>query len=305
MTQRIAIVGCGLVGRSWAYMFARAGHLVRIHDPSAENLAIARAWLADELSAAEMASVEFCGTLEEAVSQADYVQESVSERIEIKQDVFARIASAAPPHCIFASSTSALLPDAIYEGLESADRCLIAHPANPPHVLPIVELVAGSRTAAGVVDRAAELMSSLGQDVVRVKRAAPGFVLNRLQAALIEEALSLVEKGIADPDDVDRTIRSGLGLRWAFVGPFETMDLNSSGGFELYARTLGPALAASAPGGRDTSNWNGSAPETVAASRREILDVAQIPARQKWLVEKLKSLRALKNGAEITDRKQV
>lgn len=305
MAQNIAIIGGGLVGRSWAYLFARAGHNVRIYDPSEDSLQSARSWLAGELTTDALSRVAFCPSAEEAVSTAAYVQESASERLELKRDVFARITSAAPSHCIFASSTSALLPDAIFAGLASADRCLIAHPANPPHVLPIVELVAGSSTSAEVMERAATLMTALGQDVVRVKRAAPGFILNRLQAALIEEALSLVERGIADPDDVDRTVRSGLGMRWAFVGPFETMDLNSSGGFETYARVLGPALAASAPSGPEASNWNGSAPRMVASARRELLDIAEIPARQSWLVEKLKSLKALKQGARIAGEEQV
>jgi len=305
LAQNIAIIGGGLVGRSWAYLFARAGHSVRIYDPSEDSLQSARSWLEGELTADALSRVAFCPSAEDAVSTASYVQESASERLELKRDVFARITSAAPSHCIFASSTSALLPDAIFAGLASADRCLIAHPANPPHVLPIVELVAGSSTSAEVMERAAALMTALGQDVVRVKRAAPGFILNRLQAALIEEALSLVERGIADPDDVDRTVRSGLGMRWAFVGPFETMDLNSSGGFETYARVLGPALAASAPSGPDASNWNGLAPQMVASARRELLDIVEIPARQSWLVERLKSLRALKQGARIAGEEQV
>jgi 3-hydroxyacyl-CoA dehydrogenase len=300
LAQSIAIIGSGLVGRSWAYLFARAGHSVRIYDPSEECLESARSWLVGELTADVLSLIAFCPSAEEAVSSATYVQESASERLELKRDVFARITPAAPVHCIFASSTSALLPDEIFAGLATADRCLIAHPANPPHVLPIVELVAGGSTSAEVMERAAALMTSLGQDVVRVKRAAPGFILNRLQAALVEEALSLVERGIADPDDVDRTVRSGLGMRWAFVGPFETMDLNSSGGFEAYARVLGPALAASAPGGPETSNWHGRAPQVVAGARRELLEVVQIPARQRWLVEKLKSLKALKQGATET-----
>lgn len=300
MIRNISIIGGGLVGRSWAYMFARDGHHVRVFDPSEASLEFARSWIAGELPSEALSRIEFCQSLDDAVANADFVQESASERLEVKRDVFARMTAAAPVDCIFASSTSALLPDDIFSGLANADRCLIAHPANPPHMLPIVELVAGSATSTRTMDLAATVMTALGQDVVRVKRAAPGFILNRLQAALVEEALSLVERGIAEPDDVDRAVRSGLGMRWAFMGPFETMDLNSSGGFETYARVLGPALAASAPGGAKTSNWNGSAPGVVTKARREILDVVEIPTRQRWLAEKLKSLRALKQGAKAT-----
>jgi len=294
MAHNVAIIGSGLVGRSWAYLFANAGHAVRIYDASATSSAAAQAWLEGELPAGAMRLVSVVGSLEEALDGADYVQESASEQLPLKRDLFVRMTGAAPAGCIFASSTSALLPDAIFGTLPAADRCLIAHPANPPHVLPIVELVGGTATSQATLDRAADLMTSLGQDVVRVKRAAPGFVLNRLQSALIEEALALVAAGVADPDDVDRTVRSGLGLRWAFVGPFETMDLNAAGGFEAYATKLGPALAASAPGGPESSNWNGAAPSIVARHRRELLDVDEIPLRQQWLVGRLRALRALK-----------
>ncbi|WP_183097178.1 3-hydroxyacyl-CoA dehydrogenase NAD-binding domain-containing protein [Mesorhizobium sp. YM1C-6-2] len=267
---------------------------ITLHQRSPASAAAARAWLERELPAEAMRLISVVSSLEEALEGADYVQESASEQLPLKRDLFVRLAEAAPAYCLFASSTSALLPDAIFGALPAANRCLIAHPANPPHVLPIVELVGGSATSQTTLDRAADLMASLGQDVVRVKRAAPGFVLNRLQAALVEEALALVASGIADPDDVDRTVRSGLGLRWAFAGPFETMDLNASGGFAAYAKTLGPALAASAPGGPESSNWNGEAPSMVVNHRRKLLDINEIPTRQQWLVGRLRALRALK-----------
>ncbi|WP_158553228.1 MULTISPECIES: 3-hydroxyacyl-CoA dehydrogenase NAD-binding domain-containing protein [Mesorhizobium] len=302
--RQIAILGGGLIGRSWSYMFAQSGHRVRICDEASESIVSARNWLAGELSSEDTARVQFCSSLEDAVSGADYVQECVSELIDVKRAIFREAVSLAPASCIFASSTSALLPDAIFSDIAHSDRCLVAHPANPPHVLPIVELVPGRSTSERTMDEVEELMLSLGQDVVRLKRASPGFVLNRLQAALVEEALSLVEAGIADPDDIDRTVRSGLGMRWAFVGPFETMDLNSKGGFEMYTRTLGPALAASAPGGPETSKWNGGAPARVATARRQLLKVSDIPARQSWLIQKLKLLRALKNGVETAGEEQ-
>ncbi|MGC4026907.1 MAG: 3-hydroxyacyl-CoA dehydrogenase NAD-binding domain-containing protein [Mesorhizobium sp.] len=302
--RQIAIIGGGLIGRSWAYLFAQCGHQVRICDAVDESAEAARVWLAGELSEDAMVRVRFCSSVEEAVSGANYVQECVSELAAVKRAVFETAISHAPDACIFASSTSALLPDAIFGGLAKPENCLIAHPANPPHALPIVELVPGSNTSGPVMEEAARLMGSLGQDVIRLKRAAPGFVLNRLQSALIEEALSLVEAGIADPDDVDRTVRSGLGMRWAFVGPFETMDLNSKGGFELYARTLGPALATSAPGGPETSMWKTGAPAKVASARRRLLKIADIPARQSWLMQKLKSLKTLKNGVDIAGEEQ-
>jgi len=302
--RQIAVIGGGLIGRSWAHLFAQSGHQVRIFETAAESLDGARKWLAAELPADGIARTSFSASLEEAASGADYVQECVSELIDVKRSTLTQLIALAPSHCIFASSTSALLPDAMFADLAHPERCLIAHPANPPHALPIVELVPGTSTSQHTMDETAALMKSLGQDVIRLKRAAPGFVLNRLQSALIEEALSLVEADIADPDDIDRTVRSGLGMRWAFVGPFETMDLNSRGGFELYARTLGPALAASAPGGPETSKWRTGAPARVAEARRELLSVADIPARQGWLVEKLKSLKTLKNGVGTTGEEQ-
>ncbi|WP_225026018.1 3-hydroxyacyl-CoA dehydrogenase NAD-binding domain-containing protein [Xinfangfangia pollutisoli] len=293
----IAVIGAGLIGRSWSVLFGAAGHEVRLCDMSQAALDLARQWLAEQLSPAALSRIRFCTGLDEALAGADYVQEAALEDLAVKQALFRSIEDQVGADCVLASSTSALLPDDIFAAMRRPQRCLVAHPANPPHLLPVVELVPAPATDPALLDRVAAMMTDLGQDVIRVRISQPGFVLNRLQSALVEEALRLVAGGVASPEDVDRAVRSGLGMRWAFAGPFEVMDLNASGGFADYAARLGPALAASAPGGSATSGWSGKAPALIAQARRETLDLKAIPARQTWLAGKLQELRRLKQLA--------
>lgn len=296
----IAVIGAGLIGRSWSVLFGAAGHEVRLCDMSQAALDQSRQWLAERLPAAAMQRIRFCLELERALDGAAYVQEAALEDLPMKLALFQSIEDLVDDDCVLASSTSALLPDDIFAAMRRPERCLVAHPANPPHLLPVVELVPSAATDPAVIDRVAAMMTDLGQDVIRVQQSAPGFVLNRLQSALVEEALRLVASGVASPDDVDRAVRSGLGMRWAFAGPFEVMDLNASGGFADYAARLGPALAASAPGGSETSAWHGTAPALITQARRESLDIKEIPARQRWLADKLQDLRRLKQPLRET-----
>jgi len=239
------IIGAGLIGRSWAIVFARAGWDVRITDPSPEMLEkapsliregleeLARHGLVTNPEDASRRAVAV-PTLAEAVNGADLVQENGPEIIETKRIIFAELDRLAPPDCILASSTSAIVASHFTESLSGRARCLVAHPVNPPHLVPLVELCGTPWTAPETIARARAIYDSVEQVPIIVNREVEGFVLNRLQGALLAEAFRLVGEGVVSPQDLDRTLKDGLGLRWSFIGPFETIELNAPGGIADY-----------------------------------------------------------------------
>ncbi|HEU6441639.1 MAG TPA: 3-hydroxyacyl-CoA dehydrogenase [Microvirga sp.] len=240
-----AIIGAGLIGRSWAIVFARAGWDVRITDPSPEMLEKAPSLIREGLEELERHGLVtnsedasrravVVPSLAEAVSGADLVQENGPEIIETKRIIFAELDRLAPPDCILASSTSAIVASHFTENLSGRARCLVAHPVNPPHLVPVVELCGAPWTAPETIARARAIYDSVGQVPIVVNREVEGFVLNRLQGALLAEAFRLVGEGVVSPQDLDRTLKDGLGLRWSFLGPFETIELNAPGGIADY-----------------------------------------------------------------------
>ena len=241
-----AVVGAGLIGRAWSMVFARAGWQVRLYDPVPEQVAAAHGFMAQSL--AEQARFGLCkdpegalariagaATLEAALDGVDWVQENSPEVADVKTTLFAALDRAAPPQAILASSTSAIPASRFTEGLKGRARCLVAHPVNPPHLVPVVELSGASWTAPATIERAHAVMTEVGQVPVVVRREIEGFVVNRLQGALLSEAMRLVGEGYMSAEDLDKTIRDGLGLRWSFMGPFATIDLNAPGGIADYA----------------------------------------------------------------------
>lgn len=251
--ETVAIIGTGVVGRSWARVFSRAGCRTRLYDGDPAQVERALVWLQecamaeavegdDSSAAAAMSLVSGYTDLAEAVAGAGYVQESSPERLPLKQPLFAALEGAAAPDAILASSTSALDMTAIASGLATAARCVVAHPVNPPHVIPAVEIVPGQLTDPAIVERTAALMRSVGQTPVVMNFYLNGFLLNRMQAALWQEAIHLVESGAADVEAVDAVIRDGLGLRWALMGPFGVGDTNADGGVREYFERYGPTL---------------------------------------------------------------
>ena len=284
----------GLVGRSWAVDFARAGARVALWDAMdgvvETSLSQIRqlvsdmdgAGLLNETPEAILSRINPCSTLSEALSGADYIQENTPERIEIKYDVLAAIEANAQPDAVIASSTSGLLPSAMFENIASARRCLVAHPLNPPHLIPAVELVPGPATDAASLHTARMILEEAGHVVLTLRREIAGFVMNRLQGAVLDEAFRLVEQGIVGPEDVDIALRDGLAMRWSVVGPFETVDLNAPGGVFDYIDRYGPMYDDLAIGSEGRADWKGPVRDVVTADRRARLAVDQIPARTKW-----------------------
>jgi 3-hydroxyacyl-CoA dehydrogenase len=307
----VAIVGSGLVGRAWAITFARGGCDVRLWDtdPSAAERAIAFIEsVADALAANDLlfgrsvadvvSKVTPCAELPQALEGAVWVQECGPERLEVKREIFGRLDKLAAPTAILASSSSGLLPSAISEGLEGRERCVVAHPINPPYLVPAVELVPAPWTAKAVMERAKAFLLSVGQAPLVMKRELDGFIMNRLQGALLEEAFRLVARGYADADDVDRGIADGLALRWSFMGPFETIDLNAPGGVADYVARYQPMYAGLFEGMKERVDWAGPVLSTVLQSRRASLPEEGLAARQLWRDRRLMALRSHKRKAE-------
>jgi 3-hydroxyacyl-CoA dehydrogenase len=235
--------------------------------------------------------------LEPALADAAYVQECAPEQLALKRELFARLDALAVPGVALASSSSALTASAFAAELAGRERCLVAHPANPPHVLPLVELVPAPFTDEAMVERVSELLTGAGMSPVRVGREIEGFVLNRLQGAVLREAYCLVRDGVADVDDVDRVIREGLGRRWAVIGPFETADLNTRGGIAEHARRLGPAYARMGAERGQDDPWTPALVERVTAQRRRALPLERWDERVAWRDRMLLVLRDALDGA--------
>jgi len=235
--KRVAVVATGVIGASWAAYFLARGLEVEATDPSpgAEarlREAVAQHWptmvrfgLADGASPERL---RFHPRLEDAVAEADFVQENGPERIDIKTDLFRRMDAAAPPAALLASSSSGLAISAVQSECRHPERVVLGHPFNPPHLIPLVEVVGGAQTSAEAIARAMAFYSAIGKRPIHVRREVKGHIANRLQAALWREAFHLVEQGVASVADIDTAIAHGPGLRWALMGPF--MNLHLSGG---------------------------------------------------------------------------
>jgi len=306
----IAIVGAGLVGRAWAIAFARGGHEVRIYDEvrgAAEEAsqfaasalsALAEEDLLDGQTTADVSRrLKVVDSLAAALAGADHVQENTPEDLETKKRVFKQLDEAASPDAVLASSTSALLPSRFTEALAGRKRCLVVHPINPPYLIPAVEIVPAPWTDPAIVERTRALMSAAGQSPIVMKREIDGFVMNRLQGALLEEAFRLVADGYASVEDVDVGLREGLALRWSFMGPFETIDLNAPAGVRDYVVRYQQIYERLFPSMQRRVDWTGDVIETVERDRRAKLPETDLQQRQMWRDRRLMALAAHKRKA--------
>lgn len=309
---RIAIVGTGLIGRAWAIVFARAGHVVTLTDSAPGTSDAALEWIGRTLSEmhgfglveekpnAVLARVHVAQSLDEALQGARYVQENVRETVEAKTAIFAEMDRLAAPDCVLASSTSFIPASAFSESLAGRARCLVAHPVNPPHVVPVVELCPAPWTDAAVLARARALHEAAGQVPVIVRREIPGFILNRLQAALVCEAVRLYEDGVASAEDIDKSVRDGLGLRWSFMGPMETIDLNAPGGVADYAARYSATMV-EMDRAQTPRDWDPAALKRLEGERRALLDADALAARAAWRDRRLMALAAHKRRMREQD----
>lgn len=301
MIERVAIVGTGLVGSGWAIVFARAGFQVSLFDSVEDVASKARDLIAERLadlvkyglvedSASCLSRIEVVGNLAAALEGAVYVQESAFERVDVKRALFSEIDKVIGKETLVGSSSSGIPSSAFTEHVACRDRILIAHPVNPPYLVPVVELVPAPWTAPETVRAVRALMDRVGQKPVEMTREIEGFILNRLQGVLLMEAWKLVGDGLASVEDIDRTIADGLGLRWGFMGPFETIDLNAPGGVADYAQRFGPLyqrIAASRP---SQEVWDDKLIAEVERQRRLVLPADKLADRTAWRDRRLMQL---------------
>jgi 3-hydroxyacyl-CoA dehydrogenase len=246
--QRVAVVGTGVIGASWAALFLARGLDVVATDPAPgaeERLRadVAAHWAVSvPVEGAAADRLTFVADPAEAVAGADFVQENGPEREDVKHALYAVLDAAARPEVVLASSSSGLLPSVIARGCpQHPERVVIGHPFNPPHLIPLVEVVPGEKTSQDAVERAMAFYAALGKRPIRLRQEVPGHVANRLQAALWQEAYSLVERGVASVADIDTAIAHGPGLRWAVLGPFVNQHLSGGpGGLAHVLEHLGP-----------------------------------------------------------------
>ena len=309
--DKIALVGGGLIGQAWAIVFARAGHDVMLYDAEPAALKQAHDAIAARLQDlagfglvsdphAVAGRIGYVTGLAEALDGAAYVQESTPERVEVKRAVFSVLDRLAAPDAILASSTSGIPASSFTEHVAGRQRCLVAHPINPPYVTPLVELCPAPWTDPAVVDRTHELMTRVGQAPIRLKKEVQGFVANRMQAALIGAALRMVRDGVASAADVDTAIRDGIGLRWSFMGPLETIDLNAPGGIADYLRRYGPLYQA-IEREQGPLEWSDEALlRRLEHERRALLPTERLIERSVWRDRRLMALAAQKQSAAQT-----
>ena len=310
MADKVAIVGAGLIGRAWSIAFARAGWEVRLWDPVAAApgaaLRAIEALLADlaaqdmlhgASAAAVRARMAPAATLAEALAGAAWAQESAPEDVEVKRPLWRELDRLAAPETILASSTSAIVPSTFTEDLPGRHRCLTCHPINPPYLVPAAELVPSPWTSAETMARAEQVMRGIGQAPIVMARELDGFVMNRMQGALLEEAFRLVADGYCTVEDVDTGIRDGLALRWAFMGPFETIDLNAPGGVRDYCARYQQIYARLFPSMQRRVDWSGEVAATVETQRRERLPAHKLAERQRWRDRRLMALLRHKRDA--------
>ncbi|XDZ66931.1 3-hydroxyacyl-CoA dehydrogenase NAD-binding domain-containing protein [Alphaproteobacteria bacterium LSUCC0684] len=251
--DRVGIIGSGVIGASWSALFLASGREVVNYDPNPdnENLTkryIEKAWghleeLGSITDGASPSRIRFVGDPAAAVEGCGFIQESVPERLEIKHETYKRIEPALGEDAVLSTSSSGLLLGDMQAGLKDASRLIVGHPFNPPHLIPLVELLGNANTAGGVLDRAAEFYLSCGKVTIRVNKEVPAHVANRLQAALWREAISLVAEGVASVEDVDKAVTAGPGLRWSVMGPHMLFSLGSGGGgMKTFCERYGPSF---------------------------------------------------------------
>jgi carnitine 3-dehydrogenase len=243
--KRVAVIGCGTVGASWAALFLGHGLDVAAYDPSPGAEERLRSFVEHaldqlaELGTREKGELRFSGDLTDVLGAADFVQENVPEDEALKRRMLADIDALTTEGVIVASSTSALLRSSIVVDCKTPHRFIVAHPFNPPHLVPLVELIGEDES---IVQQAAEFYRTIGRRPVILKREMPGHIANRLSSALYREAVYLVEQGVASVADIDAALCNGPGLRWAVMGPHMTYHLGGGpGGIEHYLAHLGPS----------------------------------------------------------------
>lgn len=289
----VAVIGAGSIGVAFAVLFAQAGFDVRVWDPmdgaldrAGDDIRVRLAMLSDEgLLVDDIDSVfgriQLSDALAVAVDGAALVQECTPEDLNLKRELFAQLGSMTTG-AVLASSSSAFVPSQYAADLACADRVVGGHPGNPPYLIPVLELIPSLLTKPAVVDAAEAVYRRADLRTVRVNHEPEGFVFNRLQGAVLREAYCLLRDGVATVEDIDEVVRSGLGRRWCFIGPFETADLNSRGGIAAHAERMGPAYERMGAERGQHDPWTPELVATAEQQRRDVLPLGSWDERVRW-----------------------
>jgi len=252
--KKVACVGAGVVGHSWATLFALKGYEVKLQSRKSTTLKEAMLLIRSQMEFLEQKGlvkkkdiessfnrIVTTTSINDAVRDVDYVQESITEKYAAKKFIFKKMDAFAPEHTILASSSSGLLMTEIQKVTKSPHRCVLVHPWNPPILMPLVEIAGGEKTSEETIQAVYSFMLRLGKVPVVLRKEVPGYIANRIQAAVLREAIDLVDKGVASVEDIDKAVRAGPGLRWAIMGPFLTHHVAGKG-IERFIKTLGPSF---------------------------------------------------------------
>lgn len=306
--KKTAIAGSGIMGSSWAVVYARAGFDVAIYDHNPET----RAGVMQRIRKALSQSASLVGDeyqqqlaldrisvhddLATALADADFVHECIDETLESKVAIFLELDRLSLPSAILATTTSSFPVSTFASELSGRHRCIVVHPATPPHLLPVTEICPAPFTDQCVTDACFNFMELCGQVPVLIKAELPSFVLNRMQGALLVEMFRCLNEGVISPADIDKVISQGLGLRWAFLGPFEGVDLNAAGGIREYLERFGFIFNnLAADYGLTEQVVTQASINSLEAYARQQLPLEDIGQRIRWRDEAISALRVLKS----------
>ena len=300
---KIATIGCGLIGQSWAAVFAQAGYEVAMYDALAEaadnalesmETRISDLVEFDLVNAADVPEIlqriTVASSLEQAVDDAIYIQESGPERLDLKIELTQTLDARAGKDVPIGSSTSGITASRYCKDIAGRHRCLVVHPINPPHLIPAVEIVPTSWTSQNIISNVNEIMVGCHRETIVLSEEIDGFVVNRLQGALLEEAFKLIGAGIVSATDLDKAVSHGLGLRWSFMGPMQTIHLNAPGGVAQYVERYGSMYREFGIGPYDAVDWTEIVDEKLKAELEQTMPLADIPEAQTRRDRKLMAL---------------
>jgi len=304
---KIAIVGSGLIGRSWAMLFASSEFNVALYDIVGENVDKAlldieaqllnlqsKGLLRGQISAKQQFSlIRKAETLEDCLRDAIHVQECVFEDIDLKSKVFKELDKIASDDIVLCSSTSCFLPSLFAEPLKHRNQVIVGHPINPPYFVPLVEIIPTKWTDESIVKRTRALFAQIGQKPVVLKKEVPGFIVNRVQYAILAECYRLIADDVISVEDVDTVMSDGLGVRYAFMGPWETAHLNATGMkeyFEKYGKGIYDVCMDFGP----VPKMEGKTAQLINDVMTKKIPIEKLAERRKWRDERLIALSQLK-----------
>ncbi|KAL8586606.1 hypothetical protein ACOMHN_040114 [Nucella lapillus] len=316
MPEKIAIVGSGLIGQFWAMIFASGGYRVSIYDIEEQQVTRALTLIREKLqqyeqegclrgatSAAQQAELISGQTdLAQCLEGACYLQECVPESVELKTKVFQQLDALITDTMVAASSSSCLGPSQFAAGMKRRDRVVVAHPVNPPYFLRLVEIVPGPWTSPDVVATTRSVMECVGQSPITLKKEVPGFALNRMQYAVINECWAMLKEGIISPEDIETVMKEGLGPRYAFIGPLETMHLNADGIVDYCRRYADGAYRVGQSMAAPPVQYDIPTAERVLQAFQATVPTHSIPQRRHWRDQQLAALANLKRQSEAKDQ---